>query len=63
MLSFLLLYLIPGDVVDILMGQESGDPARLAEMRRLFGIDRPLPVAVRRVAAGRRCGEISAARS
>ena len=43
MLSFLLLYLIPGDVVDILMGQESGDPARLAEMRRLFGIDRPLP--------------------
>jgi len=44
MLSFLLLYLIPGDVVDILMGQESGDPARLAEMRRLFGIDRSLPV-------------------
>ena len=43
MLSFLLLYLIPGDVVDILMGQESGDPARLAEMRRLFGLDRPLP--------------------
>jgi peptide/nickel transport system permease protein len=44
LLSFLLLYLIPGDVVDILMGQESGDPAPLAEMRRLFGIDRPLPV-------------------
>jgi peptide/nickel transport system permease protein len=44
MLSFLLLYLIPGDVVDILMGQESGDPARLAEMRRLFGIERSLPV-------------------
>jgi peptide/nickel transport system permease protein len=43
MLSFLLLYLIPGDVVDILMGQESGEPARLAEMRRLFGIDRSLP--------------------
>ena len=43
MLSFLLLYLIPGDVVDILMGQESGDPARLAEMRRLFGLDRSLP--------------------
>ena len=44
MLSFLLLNRIPGDVVDILMGQESGDPARLAEMRRLFGIDRSLPV-------------------
>src|SRR5688572_14265740 len=41
-LSFLLLYLIPGDVVDILMGTESGDPARLAELRRLFGIDRPI---------------------
>jgi peptide/nickel transport system permease protein len=44
LLSFLLLYLIPGDVVDILMGTESGDPARLAELRRLFGLDRPLPV-------------------
>lgn len=43
-LSFLLLYLIPGDVVDILMGTESGDPARLAELRRLFGLERPLPV-------------------
>ncbi len=42
-LSFLLLYLIPGDVVDILMGTESGDPARLAELRKLFGLDRPLP--------------------
>ena len=44
MLSFLLLSLIPGDVVDILMGTESGDPARLAELRRLFGLDRSLPV-------------------
>jgi peptide/nickel transport system permease protein len=26
------------------MGTESGDPARLAEMRKLFGLDRPLPV-------------------
>lgn len=41
-LSFLLLYLIPGDVVDVLMGTESGDPARLAELRKLFGLDRPL---------------------
>jgi peptide/nickel transport system permease protein len=41
-LSFLLLYLIPGDVVDILMGIESGDPARLAELRKLFGLDRPM---------------------
>jgi peptide/nickel transport system permease protein len=44
MLSFLLLSLIPGDVVDILMGTESGDPVRLAELRRLFGLDRSLPV-------------------
>ncbi len=43
-LSFLLLYLIPGDVVDILMGTESGDPARLAEMRKLFGLDQPVLV-------------------
>jgi peptide/nickel transport system permease protein len=40
--AFLLMYLIPGDVVDILMGTESGDPARLAELRRLLGLDRPL---------------------
>jgi len=43
-LSFLVLQLIPGDVVDILMGTESGDPARLAELRRLFGLDRPVAV-------------------
>ncbi len=41
-LSFLLLYLIPGDVVDILMGQESGDPQRLAELRSLFSLDQPM---------------------
>jgi peptide/nickel transport system permease protein len=41
-LAFLLLYLVPGDVVDVLLGADVGDPARGAELRRLFGLDRPV---------------------
>jgi peptide/nickel transport system permease protein len=41
-LAFLLLYLVPGDVVDILLGADVGDPARGAELRQLFGLDRPV---------------------
>jgi peptide/nickel transport system permease protein len=41
---FLLLRLIPGDVVDVILGSEgAASPERLAELRRLFGLDRPLP--------------------
>jgi peptide/nickel transport system permease protein len=40
---FLMLRLIPGDVVDVLLGTEgTANPEQRAEMRRLFGIDRPL---------------------
>ena len=42
LLAFLLLYLVPGDVVDILLGADVGDPARGAELRQVFGIDRPV---------------------
>ena len=41
---FLMLRLIPGDVVDVILGGEgSASPERLAELRRIFGLDQPLP--------------------
>lgn len=42
---FLMLRLIPGDVVDVILGSEgSASPERMAELRRLFGLDQPLPL-------------------
>lgn len=43
-LAFFLLRLVPGDVVDVMMGTEQNNPEIAAELRRLFGLDRPLPV-------------------
>lgn len=42
---FLLIRLVPGDVVTQLIGLESSiSPKRVEELRRLFGLDRSLPV-------------------
>ena len=39
---FLMLRLIPGDVVDVILGTEgAASPERLAQIRRMFGLDRP----------------------
>lgn len=39
---FLMLRLIPGDVVDVILGTEgTASPERLAQIRRTFGLDRP----------------------
>ena len=39
---FLMLRLIPGDVVDVILGTEgAASPERLAQLRRTFGLDRP----------------------
>ena len=43
-ISFFLIRLVPGDVVDVMMGQDFGDPRVNAELRRVFGVDRPLAV-------------------
>lgn len=43
-ISFFLIRLVPGDIVSVMMGQDFGDPQLEAELRRLFGIDRPLPI-------------------
>lgn len=40
-LSFLILQLVPGTIVDVLIG-EAGDTRYAEELRRLFGLDRPL---------------------
>jgi peptide/nickel transport system permease protein len=44
-LIFLLVRLLPGDIVDILAGTEGQlSPAQRAQVLRQFGLDRPLPV-------------------
>ena len=41
-LIFALVRLIPGDVVDVLLGGESGSPEVRDELRALFGLDQPI---------------------
>ncbi|MGH2400067.1 MAG: glutathione ABC transporter permease GsiC, partial [bacterium] len=42
---FLLIRLVPGDVVTQMVALEATiSPKRVEELRRLFGLDRPLPV-------------------
>lgn len=39
---FLMLRLIPGDVVDVILGTEgAASPERMAQLRKMFGLDRP----------------------
>ena len=41
---FLLIRLIPGNVVDVMLAESSQDPVVIAELRRLFGLDLPIHV-------------------
>ena len=41
-LSFVLIHLVPGDPIEVRAGERGIDPARLAEMRHLYGFDQPL---------------------
>lgn len=41
---FLLLYLIPGDPASIYIGENQATPERMAEIRHVMGLDRPLYV-------------------
>ena len=43
-LVFSLIHLIPGDVVDVLMGEGHDDPIVEAALRKEMGLDRPVPV-------------------
>ena len=40
--AFLLIRLIPGDPIELLVGERGIDPARHAMLREQFGFDRPL---------------------
>ncbi len=45
MVNFVLLHLMPGDLVDVLAGESNAtDRAYLDDLRRKFGLDQPLPV-------------------
>ncbi len=41
---FLMLFLIPGDPASIYVGEQTATPQRLAEIRHVMGLDRPLHV-------------------
>jgi dipeptide transport system permease protein len=41
-LSFILIHIIPGDPIEVRVGEHGIDPARLAELRHEFGLDQPL---------------------
>lgn len=41
-LSFTLIHLVPGDPIEVRAGERGIEPARLAEMRHLYGLDQPL---------------------
>jgi dipeptide transport system permease protein len=43
-LTFFMIRLIPGDPIELLVGERGIDPARHAQMRAELGLDRPLPV-------------------
>jgi dipeptide transport system permease protein len=42
LLSFAMIRLVPGDPIELLVGERGMDPARHAELRHEFGLDRPL---------------------
>ncbi len=43
LVTFFLIRLVPGDVVAVMLGTDA-DPQKVAEIRRLFGLDQPLHV-------------------
>jgi dipeptide transport system permease protein len=43
-LTFFMIRLIPGDPIELLVGERGIDPARHAQMRAELGLDRPVPV-------------------
>ncbi len=40
--TFLLIRLVPGDVVQVMLGTDAAYPEKVAELRRMFGLDRPI---------------------
>lgn len=56
---FLFIRLVPGDVVDLMLGQQAEvGPERAAQIRRMFGLDRPMYVQYLDWAAGVARGDL-----
>jgi dipeptide transport system permease protein len=58
LLTFGLIRLVPGDPIDILVGERGIDPARHAELLHEMGLDRPLPEQYTRYIAGVLSGDL-----
>ena len=43
-LAFALIHLIPGDPIEVMMGERGVDPAMHAEAMKRLGLDQPLPL-------------------
>ena len=43
-LAFALIHLIPGDPIEVMMGERGVDPAAHAEAMKRLGLDQPLPL-------------------
>ncbi len=43
-LAFALIHLIPGDPIEVMMGERGVDPAMHAEAMKRLGLDQPLPM-------------------
>ena len=43
-LAFALIHLIPGDPIEVMMGERGVDPAMHAEAMKRLGLDEPLPL-------------------
>ncbi len=58
LLTFALVRLVPGDPIEILVGERAIDPARHAELRTELGLDKPLLVQYGRYIAGVLSGDL-----
>ena len=58
LLTFALIRLVPGDPIEILVGERAIDPARHAELRTELGLDKPLLVQYGRYIAGVFSGDL-----
>ena len=58
LLTFALIHLVPGDPIEILVGERAIDPARHAQLRTELGLDKPLLVQYGRYIAGVLSGDL-----
>ena len=62
-LAFALIHLIPGDPIEVMMGERGVDPAMHAAAMHRLGLDESLADAIRSTTSAARCTATSARRS